>query len=489
MFCRSISSKGFVRCLRNYSTIVESPTQLSTLSNGIRVVTDSLPGHFSAVGIYVDAGSRYESVENGLQGCSHIIDRLAFKSTENYTGKKMLENLNHLGGNFMCASSRESMIYQASVFNPEIEKMFSLLSETVSKPLLTESEVEEQKLTAQYELDEIWMQSDLILPELLQQRAYNFENLGSPLLCPIEKLQDINRDKILKYREFLYRPDNLVVALLGVPHEEAVRLTEKYLGHLKQPSQPKLKASKAKYTGGVLSLPPQPPIGNLPEFHHIHVGFEGLPIEHEDIYALATLQMLLGGGGSFSAGGPGKGMYSRAYTRILNQYGFIESCKSFIHNFTDSGLFGISISCIPQASKIIPELIGNELSLLFSHKTGRGALTTAEIDRAKNQLRSSLLMNLESKMVQLEDLGRQIQVYGRKISINEMCDKINALTQDNLVRVAEKVLTGSRPTVIIQGNEEEFGDVEHTLKKFGLGPNSNDYVQPTKTDKKKGIWF
>ncbi|GMF06149.1 unnamed protein product [Ambrosiozyma monospora] len=121
--------------------------------------------------------------------------------------------------------------------------------------------------------------------------------------------------------------------------------------------------------------------------------------------------MLIGGGGSFSAGGPGKGMYSRAYTRILNQYGFIESCKSFIHNYTDDGLFGLSLSCIPQANKVMGELIGYEFSLLMDHNVGNGGLSEKEVARAKNQLKSSLIMNLESKMVQLEDSGRQLQIF------------------------------------------------------------------------------
>lgn len=433
----------------------------------------------------MEAGSRYESEENGLQGCSHLVDRLAFKSTENVSGKQMLEQLNHLGGNFMCASSRESMIYQASVFNPELEKMFSLLSETVARPSLTDSEIEEQKMTALYELDEIWIQSDLILPELFQQQAYNFKNMGSPLLCPKERLPEISRETILKYRKMLYTPDRMVAAFVGLPHEKAVDLAHKYLGSLKK-SDAKITKNPAQYTGGVVSLPSPPPMGNLPQFSHLYIGFEGLAVTNDDIYALATLQMLLGGGGSFSAGGPGKGMYSRAYTRVLNQYGFIESCKSFIHNFTDTGLFGLSIACVPQLSRVAPEIIANELALLFASKESQGALTDLEVNRAKNQLRSSLLMNLESKMVQLEDLGRQLQVYDRRVDVNEMCDKISNLQTSDLKRVAEQVLTASKPTVVIQGEVEEFGDVEQTLKNFGLGSDAPS--TPIKR-KKRGVWF
>ncbi|ANZ77155.1 BA75_03705T0 [Komagataella pastoris] len=467
---------------RRFSTGTKTmPTKLTKLPNGIRVITDEAPGHFSAMGIFVDAGSRYESQFPELTGHSHIIDRLAFKSTSKFDGKSMVENTNHLGGNFMCASSRESLIYQASVFNKDVDKMAEILSSTVKEPLFTEEEVSNQIATADYELDELWLQPDLILPELSQQVAYGSKNLGSALLCPKEALSNISRESLLKYREIFFRPENLVVAMLGVPHEKALELVNKNLGDMKSVGSNPVVKEPAKYTGGELSLPPVPPMGGLPEFHHIYLTFEGVPVESDDVYSLATLQMLVGGGGSFSAGGPGKGMYARAYTRVLNQYGFIESCNSYIHNFSDSGLFGVSISSIPQANKVVAELLGHELSCLFSENPGKGALTDSEVKRAKNQLRSSLLMNLESKMVQLEELGRHIQVYGRKVDVTEMCDKISKVTKEDLVAIAKKVLTGSKPTIVVQGDRESYGDIEGTLASFGVGSDAASKASRKKT--------
>ncbi|KAL8878640.1 MAG: hypothetical protein Q9192_008402, partial [Flavoplaca navasiana] len=216
----------------------------------------------------------------------------------------------------------------------------------------------------------------------------------------------------------------------------------------------------SRYTGGFLSLPDLPPPQNpaLPHLSHIHLAFEALPISSDDIYALATLQTLLGGGGSFSAGGPGKGMYSRLYTNVLNQYGWVESCIAFNHSYTDSGLFGISASCNPTKIQMMLEVMCRELQHL-SLDTGYSALKPVEVNRAKNQLRSSLLMNLESRMVELEDLGRQVQVHGRKVGVKEMCRKIDELTVDDLRRVAKQVLGGGvsnrgqgtgAPTVVLQ---------------------------------------
>ena len=241
------------------------------------------------------------------------------------------------------------------------------------------------------------------------------------------------------------------------------------------------------YTGGFLSLPPIPPPANpaLPRLSHIHLAFEALPISSEDIYALATLQTLLGGGGSFSAGGPGKGMYSRLYTNVLNQHGWVESCVAFNHSYTDSGLFGISASCSPTKVSQMLEVMCRELQSL-TLDTGFSALQTAEVNRAKNQLRSSLLMNLESRMVELEDLGRQVQVHGRKVGVKEMCRKIDDLTEQDLRRVARQVVGGlvrnvgkgsGAPTVVLQEGEEEgvkrreFGwtEIQERIGRWKLG--------------------
>lgn len=509
--------------------------QISTLSNGVRVATEALPGHFSGIGVYIDAGSRYEN--DYLRGVSHIMDRLAFKSTKSRTSDEMLEALESLGGNIQCASSRESLMYQSATFNSAVPATVALLAETIRDPLITEQEVQEQLETASYEIGEIWSKPELILPELVHMAAYKDNTLGNPLLCPKERLTEIDKIVVEAYRKAFYRPERMVIAFAGVHHEEALKLTEQYFGNMKNeelvassqtepeaplgssqegsdslttsassssplPPSPTQQPSKllsripffknistsapnqasvlpdshlypsatdilvpSHYTGGFLSLPPLPPPINpsLPALTHIHIAFEALPISSEDIYAIATLQVLLGGGGSFSAGGPGKGMYSRLYTNVLNQHGWVESCVAFNHSYTDSGLFGISSSCSPAKVVQMLDVMCRELQAL-TLDTGFSALQLAEVNRAKNQLRSSLLMNLESRMVELEDLGRQVQVHGRKVGVKEMCKKIEELTVQDLRRVARKVMGGmaenrgegsGAPTVVLQEGLEQ----------------------------------
>lgn len=533
----------------------QDPTQrdkITVLPNGVRVASEDLPDAFSGVGVYIDAGSRYEN--DSLRGVSHIMDRLAFKSTASRTADEILDTVDRLGGNVQCASSRETMMYQAATFNSAIPTAVGLLADTIRDPRITDDEVDQQLETARYEVTEIWSKPELILPELAHMAAFRGNTLGNPLLCPEDRLSKIDRNTVQKYREAFYRPERLVVAFAGVPHTEAVRLAEQHFGDMAStPTPPSLSRTgsetslsslssdasdtsstasstsaasspepsggllskipflknlaspspsaapfipvtpqdltrPAHYTGGFLSLPPQPapPNPNTQLFTHVQLAFEGLPISSSDIYALATLQTLLGGGGSFSAGGPGKGMYSRLYTNVLNQHGWVESCVAFNHSYTDSGLFGVAASCLPGHAAHMLQVMCRELQAL-THDAGFQALGETEVARAKNQLRSSLLMNLESRMVELEDLGRQVMVHGRKVPVHEMTRSIERLTVRDLRRVAKMVVGGmarnpgkgsGAPTVVMQevtvggmGSQTQLGwdQIQDIIYQWKLG--------------------
>lgn len=492
-------------------------SRVTKLPNGVRVATEESQGHFASLGVYVDAGSRYE--DDTTRGVSHILDRLAFKSTKNRTSEAMMADLEAAGGNVMCSSSRESIMYQSALLPQDLPKMLAIMADTIRNPTVTEEELEEQRVSAGHEIQEYWSKPEMILPELLHTVAYKDNTLGNPLLCPIENLETMTTENIKQYINTWYRPDRIVVSAVGADHDKVVDLTHQLFGDMKSSStsagssgssdeasgSSDLSSSKggifkslfgkngsttasgilkpdfntlsrqpAKYTGGTLLIE-----DDTQPFTHLFVGFEGLSIHDDDIYALATLQLLMGGGSSFSAGGPGKGMYSRLFSNVLNHYNWIESCMSFNHCYSDSGLFGISGSCYPGYETMLLEVIVRELEL--TTRTGKGGIGQGELDRAKNQLRSSVLMNLESKMVQLEDLGRQVQVHGAKVPVEELCAKIEKVTKQDMVRVARRVfggqvaaLTGGsgQVTIVGQGLTKNLQGAEKVLDKYGLGKNA-----------------
>ncbi|KAI0275232.1 mitochondrial processing peptidase [Gloeopeniophorella convolvens] len=492
---------------RNASTVPPNPpVQITTLPNKIRVATENTPGHFSSVGLYIDAGARYETPAN--LGVSHFVDRMAFKSTRTMSDADMASAMSALGGQIMCSSSRETIMYQSSHFHQATPLALSLISETVQNAALLPEELEAQRAAAEYEIRELRAKPEVILPEILHGLAYNDQGLGNPLLCPEERIDLIDAPLMREYMKEWYRPERMVIAGAGVAHEELVELADKHfssLNYTPTADSPATTLSSSRPTSSVPphllhsqsqtmfksltraassylypGVPATTPITTAStytggyqfihdpesEFNHIYIGFEGVGIHDDDIYELATMQVLLGGGGSFSAGGPGKGMYSRLYTHILNHHAAIDHCASFHHIYNDSSLFGLFASFAPSArTTVLPHLI-HQLALLLYRN-----VPADELSRAKNQLKSSLAMALESRAVEVEDLGRQLLVHNRKIPVSEMSDKIDAVTPESLQRVAQRIFgpqSGGKPTVLAMGHHD-LGDWQTQFKKYDVG--------------------
>jgi processing peptidase subunit alpha len=169
---------------------------------------------------------------------------------------------------------------------------------------------------------------------------------------------------------------------------------------------------------------------------------------------MCLLQMLMGGGGSFSAGGPGKGMYSRLYNNILNKFDWVESATSFNSIFTDSSLFGIYATCAPEKAKNLVDSISKEALNMA------GPVRADELSRAKSQLKSAIYMQLESRALKLEDIGRQVMTYGRVQTPQQICQLIDSVNSEDIQRVAKKML--STPLSLAA-----FGDLAH-LPRYDL---------------------
>lgn len=473
--------KLFKYACKFFTNKLNSNIELTKLSNGIRVITESSMCDYNAIGIYVDAGSRTQN--DNILGVSHVFDKLTWKSTKKNSGPEIIEKLWLLGGNYMSSFQRETIFYQATTFNKDVENLFEIFSQVVRYPNFSDQEFFETLSSIKYELNELPKKQDLFLSENLHTTAYNNNTLGLPLYCPIDRIDVIKKNDIYDFHNKYFVPQNVVVSVIGMPHQHALKLVQQNFGDWKSDINKIPKKKNSNYTGGNKILPYQPPLSkNFPELYHIQIAFQTSGLLNDDFYSLALLQKILGGGSSFSAGGPGKGMFSRLYTNVLNQHPFIESCVCFNELYTDSGLFGILVSCFPNKSHLITEIVSVELLKLLEKKPENGGFTDEELRRAKNQLISALLMNVESILSRLEDMGRQIQYQGKITSTTDLITKIEKLTSQDLRNVLEKIFKGKiitkgvstgLPTVIIQGDIDKFDDVNKTLKKFGLGNFNN----------------
>lgn len=255
----------------------------------------------------------------------------------------MAADIDALGGQILCSSARESIMYQSSHFHQGTPLALSLISDTVLEPAFLPDELEAQREAARYEIREVSCKPEMILPEILHDVAYDGKTLGNPLLCPEDQIDRIDRPALKGFMKEWYTPDRMVIAGAGMQHEELVELADKHFASLKgakpthsrsstgtqqvpknllhssQQSSPSLLKSLSRSASSYLTPEPasgQPPLNqgstytgghrfihdSATEFNHVYLAFEGVGIHDDDVYAVATMQVLLGGGGSFSAG-------------------------------------------------------------------------------------------------------------------------------------------------------------------------------------------
>ncbi|GMM40909.1 hypothetical protein FOG50_03021 [Hanseniaspora uvarum] len=466
-------------------TIKDNFTAISTLPNGFKIVTNNNIKHnheVVAMGVYVDAGSRVESdysLLGLLPGTSKLIEKLSFRSTANFTETDMLNKLELLGGNFQCIANRDSIMYQASCINKQnqIVDMLTAIRETTVNPRYSESKINDVKEILQLESEHHTpSQKDVVLPELIHQLAYGNETLGAQsTITDPSILQKITINNLYNYHQAMYTPSNMTLAMVGLKHEDALKLGAELFGDI--PSQPTLPKEAPTYKANKsICIPKKAPVNNpLETFSHIAIAYPTLDITNKDIYTVAVLQSVLGGGSSFSSGGPGKGLYSRLYTQVLGRYGWVDHCSAFNYSYKETGLLGMICSVENNATPVVGELLAQQFYNLCVPYTNKGpnsnpdGITDEQVQRAKVQLKSSLLMGLESKIVELEDMGRQVCMLGYRVPIDEMLKNVEKVTLEDCVAVSQKLFVhGKGPTIAMQGDQKEFGDILTKFESYGL---------------------
>ena len=426
------------------ATELEVPTtQITTLPNGMRVASQETYGQVSTVGVVADVGSRHEP----QLGVAHLWELVAFSSTQQYGSALEIQNLlQDWGGTRFVNIGREQSLVCIDILRPNVEKAMHLLQQTLLEPQFLSYEVEDAKRTMEYQaLD---LPPELIMEEALQTAAYGMDQqLGKPHFCPMDALGDLN-ETVLKdfwYSKVLANPQDIVVGGAGIGHEQLVDLTQKYFGDwpAADPSQQTVKTIPSTYRGGEQWV--EKP--SLDGFTRVSLAFELDGWHSKDLVPTCVLQTLLGGGNSFSAGGPGKGMYSRLYRQVLNRYSWAESAEAFTSIHAESGLWGITGSSAPKHSRDVLHVLADHVARL-----SLDLVSDEELDRARNMLKCNVLTQLESRLVLFEDLGRQVLTYGMREDMDTTCAKIDSVTKEELRDLARKALL-KPPTVAVVGEK------------------------------------
>jgi len=458
--------------------------QITTLSNGMQVASANKFGMFCTVGVVIDSGSRFEG---GYQsGISHFLEKLSFSSTSKYKNRdEILQQLESHGGICDCQGSRDTLIYACSANRRGLPVVVDLLSEVTMLPQITEQEVQDARLAISHDRAMLEMSPDpeQLLLEIIHAAAYRDNTLGLPRVCPEENIMEIDRETIFNYLKAHHTPDRMVLAGVGVEHDELVKLAEQYFV-TKTPSWESSVVSKkqgpdlsvSQYTGGLVkyekdlssvSLGPTP----MPNLAHCVIALQSCShaAVDKDFLAFCVLNMMMGGGGSFSAGGPGKGMFTRLYTDVLNRFHWMNNATAYNHCYQDSGIFCIRASAHPDQLRELVEVVVKQLVGTYAFR-----IEETELKRAKTQLQSMLLMNMEARPVVFEDIGRQTLSYKEWKPTQYYYDAISQVTDEDIHRIAYTMLQSS-PSVAAYGDLTKLPNLEDIqsalMTKDGSFPN------------------
>ncbi|KAL3623683.1 hypothetical protein CASFOL_032499 [Castilleja foliolosa] len=427
-------------------------TKYYTLPNGLKIASETSPHPAASIGLYVSCGSIYERPYQF--GVTHMLERMAFKSTLNRSQLRLVREVEAIGGNISASASREHMGYTFDALKTYVPNMVELLVDCVRNPAFLDWEVSEQLEKVKAEIDEFSKNPECLLQEAIHVTGYSGP-FGNGLMASESGLKNLNSKRLEEFVEEHYTGPRMVLAAYGVDHDELLEYAEPLLLDL-----PEVDCSheiKPTYTGGDFRR--QGDSGTT----HFALAFE-LPggwLNDKDAITLTVLQMLMGGGGSFSAGGPGKGMHSRLYLRVLNQFPEIQSFTAFSSIFNHSGLFGISAtSGVNDAEKVIDIAVKEFLSIATP-----GEVEKVQLDRAKKATKSAILMNLESRMIATEDIGKQILTYRERKPAEHFLKAIDEVTLEDITKISQKLIS-SPLTMASYGDVLRLPSYDSVCRKF-----------------------
>ncbi|RZF46939.1 hypothetical protein LSTR_LSTR011770 [Laodelphax striatellus] len=421
--------------------------------------------------------------------------RSNLQSTKQYDNKEIFQVLEKHGGICDCQSSRDTLVYAASADSRGFDAIVSILAEVVYRPKVTVEEVENVRQTIRFELETLMTrpEQEVILTDMIHAAAYRSNTLGLPKICPADNIGVIDRGTLLTYMRNHHTPARTVIAGVGIDHDALVESVQRHfeenkpiwesdvdLSEMKLSDRLKADNSIAQYTGGLVKeeceIPQYVGPSGLPELAHVVVGMEGVSHQDPDFVPVCVLNMMMGGGGSFSAGGPGKGMYTRLYTNVLNRYHWMFSATAYNHSYADSGVFCVHASAPPPYVRDMLDVLLKEFATM-AH-----SVSDTELRRAKTQLQSMLLMNLEARPVVFEDIARQVLATGHRKHPSVFIQAIESVTAADIERVTQRLLR-SQPAVAARGAVQKLPtlqDIQAALLDSGsaLGQRRNRLFTP-----------
>lgn len=406
--------------------IEEEQIQRTLLSNGVTVYSIDNNSPVAQIGVQVGVGSRDENPQ--ISGITNFLERATLRSSQNRSHFRLVREMNKVGCNLSVRSSRERMFFQGTAIREHVPYVLGTFADLQQNHAYDQVELREVRAECKEFLSTYDANNPEYMTQLIHEAAYGTQGLGLPQICGDHNLERFDADLLNEFTTERYTADRLLVGGVGIDHQTLVNLATDMFGSVPKGSYV---TPESKFVGGeVRDHNPADPLA------HVALVTESVPYGSADLYAVGVLGQLLGGGGSFSTGGPGKGMYTRLYKNVLCQHSWVEKIERTFGWYHDTGYFGIQGSCDPHRAGEFIQVIHNEMTKLVENAT------EAEVARAKNQLKSRVLQVCGQDAAQMEDMLLQALTGGEVLDHWALLRNIDRVTADDLSRLAKQYLSG-----------------------------------------------
>ena len=388
----------------------------ASLPNGLRIVTEAMPYVRSvSLGVWIGSGSR---IERGPQnGLSHFIEHMVFKGTKNRSAEDIARSVDSVGGNLDAFTSKELVSFNTKVMDEHLPFALDVLSDLVLHPLFREGDIEKEKGVI---LEEIKMEADqpeFVLHESFISNFWKSHGLGKPILGTRETVKKFGQEMLVDYYERVYSPQNILITAAGnLDHENIVKLIRDKFSDLKQ--RDGLPADTVPKTYAPIILKKKESLEQV----HIAMGVPSYPLAHHLRFPLYVLNTVLGGG-----------MSSRLFQNIREKQGLAYAVYSEVNLFSDTGCFTVYAGTAAETAKQVVNSVMHEFRELKNE-----LISEDELRRSKDHLKGSLMLSLESTSSRMSNLARQELYFDRFTTMDEMLEKIESVTRDEVQKIAQE---------------------------------------------------
>jgi predicted Zn-dependent peptidase len=398
------------------------------LPNGLRLVTERMPHVRSvSIGVWLARGSRHEPVEQS--GIAHFVEHMLFKGTATRSAEDIAQIIDSIGGQMDAFTAKEYASYYIKVLDAHLPLAVDVLSDIVMRPAFSPDDIEREKKVVLEEIKMVEDTPDDLVHELFNEHFWRGHPLGRPILGTRETVEALDAEALRRYFTAAYTSPNLIVVAVGnVEHRQVRDLVWRFFE--------RVPASRER----VIEQPPHVVPDVLIrtkelEQSHVCLGTSGYQQDHVDRYASYVLNTVLGGS-----------MSSRLFQNVREKRGLAYAVFSGLSAYRDAGSVTVYAGCANHAVGEVIDVVIAELRRLKEE-----TLPDEELRRAKDHLKGSLMLNLESTSSRMSHLARQEIYFDRQFSLDETLDEVERVTAGDVQRVARDLFTDGALAATVLG--------------------------------------